>query len=168
MALPSADADGTGAHGASPAAPDDPWPTPAPSAPRLPRDAAPAPLRASVVPHPDDGATAQHPIPPAWQEPRPVAAGPARRTTRRADISAPWRPQAPGVPVRTGGPLSPHTVSLLADRDGPAAPAGIHISIDRIEVRAPVAPAPAATPARPRASDDAHSLRDYLQGKPSR
>lgn len=156
------------APGVPASSPGDAVATPVAAAVALPRDAPPATARAAATSHRDDGAAAQHTTPAARQEPRPAAAGPARRTAPRAGTSAPWRPQAPAVPVRTGGPLSAQAVFLHAERDSAATPAGIHISIDRIEVRAPAAPPPAPTAARPRASGDAHSLQDYLQGKPSR
>lgn len=81
---------------------------------------------------------------------------------------------APGVralePIATRppaavAPLSADTVAHAArERSEPPA---IHISIDRIEVRAAPQP-PKPAPSRPRPAPQVPSLHDYLRGKPSR
>lgn len=142
-------------------APDGPRGVPAP-AKRVERDLEPVPR---AVPPRD--ATASPKAPPrrsldavrstaaSDEAPRaPFAATPrAERTAAAPAASAP------------AAPISPFTVSLSAARAAPAAPPTIHVTIDRIEVRAPSTPVPTTRPARPRPSPPSPSLHDYLRGK---
>jgi len=72
------------------------------------------------------------------------------------------------VPVIPGAPLSAATVAMAAPDAAASAPQAIHISIDRIDVRAAPAPTPAhSAPPRPRPAVEPQSLHDYLRRKPS-
>jgi len=70
-------------------------------------------------------------------------------------------------PVARTAPISPITVSLSAPRTTPAVPPAIHVTIDRIEVRAPAVATPTPRPTRPRPAPPSPSLHDYLRGKAS-
>jgi hypothetical protein len=73
--------------------------------------------------------------------------------------------QAPALARPVTAPLSPEVAAWLAAKPVQAAQGPtIHVSIDRIEVRAPAAPAKPA-PSRPRTSPPTQSLADYLRGR---
>ncbi len=65
---------------------------------------------------------------------------------------------------RTLAPLSNATVALAQERSVVAAPPAIHVTIDRIEVRAP-AQASKSAPRPTRSSPTTQSLHDYLRQK---
>lgn len=74
-------------------------------------------------------------------------------------------PRSGHVPERAAAPLSPATVALLAAASPTAAPPpAIHISIDRIDVRAQAQPAKPPS-SRPRVAPEPQSLHDYLRRK---
>ena len=64
-------------------------------------------------------------------------------------------------------PLSPNAVAAARASPGEPPRPVIHITIDRIDVRAPAAPPRAAESAKPRAAAPSLSLADYLQGNAS-
>jgi hypothetical protein len=94
--------------------------------------------------------------PPAARAATPLVL--ARVTARLAGTPAVERTDAAAT---VSAPLS---AAALAERPAPAAaPPVIHVTIDRIEVRAPAASRPAAAPARSRAHAASVSLTDYLR-----
>lgn len=72
-------------------------------------------------------------------------------------------PRSPGtaVPPLRGDARALATRDHAADS---AVPPVVHVSIDRIDVRIPAAPAPAAAARRPRAESNVGTLADYLRG----
>ena len=94
--------------------------------------------------------------PPAARAATPLVL--ARVTARLAGTPAVERT---GAASTVSAPLS---AAALTERPAPAAaPPVIHVTIDRIEVRAPAASRPAAAPARSRAHAASVSLTDYLR-----
>jgi len=87
----------------------------------------------------------------------------------RADTGGNPEDARPGAaPAIPGAPLSAATVAMVAPEAAASAPPAIHISIDRIDVRAAPASAPAhSAPPRPRPAVEPQSLHDYLRRKPS-
>lgn len=84
-----------------------------------------------------------------------------------ASVAAPMPAPTPGVvtsgPVRPPAPLSAAALaarSAMPVREAPV----VHITIDRIDIRAPAAPTPAATPPRRKAPSPSTSLADFLRG----
>ncbi|KAF1709701.1 hypothetical protein CSC71_10685 [Pseudoxanthomonas sangjuensis] len=96
----------------------------------------------------------------------PFAAIDDVRQPLQADPPAIARPSAdPAGIAAVAAPISPATVArFVQEHASPAPPPAIHVSIDRIDVRArSAAPSPAAS--RPRAMREPQSLHDYLRGK---
>ena len=87
-------------------------------------------------------------------------AGPAFQT-QRARTDSP-RVTVARAPNALPAPLSPAAVATHAARQANHRPV-IHVTIDRIDVRAPASP-PAALPARRRAAAPRTSLSEYLRG----
>ena len=88
------------------------------------------------------------------------------RQTPQTDAAASAQASAnPSAAFADAAPISPATVArFVQERAAPAPPPAIHVSIDRIDVRArAVAPAPAAP--KPRVARESQSLHDYLRGK---
>ncbi|MGY1409201.1 MULTISPECIES: hypothetical protein [unclassified Luteimonas] len=100
-------------------------------------------------------------IQPAPHDHSTIGPPPAQRAR-----AAPPAPLPRSMPEQLAAPLSATTVALLAPAMAPAAPPAIHISIDRIEVRAPAQPAKQPPP-RPRVVPEPQNLHDYLRRKPS-
>lgn len=74
--------------------------------------------------------------------------------------------RSPGLRPAIDTPISPATVAMYApERAAPPPPPEIHVSIDRIEVRAPAVPKAAPQRPRPRQAPEPQSLHDYLRGK---
>lgn len=71
----------------------------------------------------------------------------------------------PPAVFTVAAPISPATVTrFVQEHASPAPPPAIHVSIDRIEVRARTT-APAPAPSKPRVARESQSLHDYLRGK---
>ena len=138
---------GTGAAApARHAPPRDPMPPAQPNPPAAKVDGASAPARREAV------ARGEPAVPPA----RPRAAASATPAATRPAIAPP-----------IANPLSPRTVAARAQAAEPPRPV-IHVTIDRIDVRTPAAPARAPAPAKPRAAAPSVSLADYLRGSARR
>jgi len=132
------------------------------------RQNAHAPPRTGAWPAPAPFPSPLSAPPPA---PRPAVSTRVARSGPQAqsstDATASVRPAAtptPGLPA--GRPLAgPLRVESLRDvvREAASAPV-VHVTIDRIDVRLPPAPAPAArAPTRPRTASGVPSLGDYLR-----
>lgn len=97
---------------------------------------------------------------PRLRSPAATVAAPVVTASRPAPKSSPPSPQAPLTSVLSAGTRA---LQWLADRPA-AAPERpvVHVSIDRIDVRIP--PAPAVTPRKPRAVSNVGTLSEYLRG----
>ncbi|WP_026107591.1 hypothetical protein [Dyella ginsengisoli] len=107
--------------------------------------------------------------------PLPLARPDARAAQAVGEVQSPLDPRqvSPPLPstytgharqVPAGAPLSSATVALYAGADDQRSTAPVvHVSIDRIEVRAPHGPKPATTTRR--RTPPAQSLGDYLHGR---
>jgi hypothetical protein len=89
-------------------------------------------------------------------------------------VAAPRSVPEPAGPSRFEAPLqAPLRITTVlqadaAERDRQTEPAPIvHVTIDRIDVRLPSAPAAAAPPARRRPPSAVGGLGDYLRGRPA-
>lgn len=97
--------------------------------------------------------------------PLPEASGSADHEVVDTPLVAPAH--IPRVaPVTPAAPLSMSVMAQLPP-ERPASPPSIHISIDRIEVRAP-RPAPSPAASAPRRAAPSQPLGDYLRGKAHR
>lgn len=87
----------------------------------------------------------------------------------RASTAAPANPAATASPIRSAAvpthaaPLSRQAIDARVQPVA-ARPPVIHVTIDRIDIRAPAAPARPAVPARPQPVAPSVSLTDYLRG----
>jgi hypothetical protein len=134
---------------------------PAPARHAPPRDPIP-PVRSNLPAATADGGSA-----PAHRE--AVARGEPAAPPARPRVTAPATPAAaqPAIAPPIANPLSPRTVAARAQAAEPPRPV-IHVTIDRIDVRTPTAPARAPAPAKPRAAAPSVSLADYLRGSARR
>lgn len=136
----------------------------------------PAPeARSSAVRHPQrsgqaassrDRTATGNPVAMAPLAERP-AIDPDRRapSARAAAVTGQPAPALPRPPV-VAAPVSHATVARFAqEHNVPAAPPAIHVSIDRIDVRAPPASRTAPPPPRAKPAREPQSLHEYLQGK---
>lgn len=92
-------------------------------------------------------------------------------TETSAVAAAPVQPQrmpsvgsAPVVPTRMVSPLSEAALATRTTQAREQRPV-IHVTIDRIEVRAPASPERRAAPVKPRAASPTVSLSDYLRAR---
>jgi hypothetical protein len=106
--------------------------------------------------------TVDAPVPPLHRDAAPVATeqSPRAPVASTRPIPATARPTITPPPAR---PLSPQAVTARTGAREPPRPV-IHVTIDRIDVRAPATPARAPTPTQPRAASPSVSLADYLRG----
>ncbi|WP_372015248.1 hypothetical protein [Pseudoxanthomonas sp. 10H] len=143
----------------------------------LTRPAAPGPAAPGAQPrpagHPLEAATGTAFLEDAPAAPPPAAMSMADRSVaiargRRAGAVPAAATAAPVIPraLAVAAPISPATVARFAqERGAPATAPTIHLSIDRIEVRAPAPPRAPAAPSKPKPVREPQSLGDYLKGK---
>jgi hypothetical protein len=92
---------------------------------------------------------------------------PARARADAVGVNDPASPQArfaPRAALPVARPLSQRAIDARVPVAAPMRPV-IHVTIDRIDVRAPVAPPRAAEPAKPRHVAPSVPLADYLRAK---
>jgi hypothetical protein len=103
---------------------------------------------------------------------RPQEILPAKAAARPAGIVADDRgPRPTGSPEAGASPFTPLSAATIAGRldDARRAEPVIHVTIDRIEVRAPAPSRPAPAPAARRApAEPSMSLADFLAAGPAR